>query len=119
MALVAHAQRWFPQCDRSEAVSRSRSKAGWDDDPAIRLKNTTGLTLESGPVTIIEDNTYAGEALVDTLKPDENRYVSFAVDLGTRVNTEHGSTSQDIYRVRFVRGTKWTDYRSSAPGSTT
>ncbi len=83
------------------------------DNPmdAIRLKNTTGLTLEGGPVMVIEDNTYSGEALMETLKPDEQRYISFAVDLGTRVNTKLGSRSQKVYRVRIVRGTMITEYK--------
>src|SRR6266498_742502 len=35
---------------------------------ALYLNNTTGLTLESGPLTIIENDTYAGEALTDRIK---------------------------------------------------
>lgn len=78
---------------------------------AVRLKNTTGLTLESGPVTAFEDNTYAGEALMDTLKPEEERYVSFAVDLGTRVNAKHDSTSENVYQVQIAHGTMTTYYK--------
>ena len=78
---------------------------------AVRLKNTSDLTLEGGAVTVIEDDTYAGEALMDTLKADEERYISFAVDLGTRVNTKIGSGAQTVYRVRIVRGTMFMDYK--------
>ena len=87
---------------------RTRSDNPMD---AVKLKNTTGLTLEGGPITVIEDNTYVGEALIDTLKPDEERYVSFAVDLGTRVNTKHGSTKQDVYRVRIAHGSMITYHK--------
>lgn len=71
---------------------------------AIRIKNTTDLTLEGGPITVIEDNTYVGEALISTLKPDEERYVSFAVDLGTRMDAQHGKSTEQIYRVTIANG---------------
>jgi hypothetical protein len=71
---------------------------------AIRIKNTTDLTLEGGPVTVIEGNTYAGEALINTLKPGEERYVSYAVDLGSRVNAQKDKSAQQIYRVTIANG---------------
>jgi hypothetical protein len=71
---------------------------------AIRIRNTTALTLEAGPVTVIEENTYAGEALISTLKPEEERYVSYAVDLGTRVNSQRGKGAEQIYRVTIANG---------------
>ena len=39
----------------------------------LDFKNTTGLTLEGGPVTFFEGDVYAGEAMMDTLGPDEER----------------------------------------------
>jgi len=76
------------------------------DNPmeSIRIRNTTGLTLEGGPVTVIEENTYVGEALVSTLKPDEERYVSYAVDLGTRADTQRGKSTDQIYKVTIANG---------------
>jgi len=71
---------------------------------AIRIKNTTGLTLEGGPVTVIEENTYVGEALVGTIKPDEERYVSYAVDLGTRADAQAGKSTDQIFRVTIANG---------------
>jgi hypothetical protein len=46
------------------------------------LTNTTGLTLEGGPVTVTEGDTYVGEAMLDTMKPDDKRFVPYAVELG-------------------------------------
>ena len=71
---------------------------------AIRIKNTTDLTLEGGPVTVIEENTYVGEALISTIKPDEERYVSYAVDLGTRVDAQRGKSAEQIYKVTIANG---------------
>lgn len=72
---------------------------------AVRLRNTTKLTLEGGPVTVIEGGNYAGEALIGMIKPDEERYIPYAVDLGLHVNTEHGSRSEPVDRVIIRHGT--------------
>ena len=50
----------------------------------VKLKNITGLTLEGGTLTVICGGTYAGEAIMQSLKPDEERYITYAVDLGLR-----------------------------------
>jgi len=71
---------------------------------AVRLKNSTGLTLEGGPLTVLQGGSYAGEALVKTLKPDEQRYITYAVDLGLHVNTKTGSKSEQVDRVVINRG---------------
>ncbi len=71
---------------------------------AVRLKNTTGLTLEGGPLTVFQGGSYAGDALVKTFKPDEKRYITYAVDLGLRVNTKMGTKSEQVDRVIINRG---------------
>ena len=70
----------------------------------IKLKNTTGLTLEEGPLTVLKGGTYAGEAFVKSLKPNEQRYITYAVDLGLHVNTQNGSTTEPVDRVVINRG---------------
>lgn len=72
---------------------------------AVRLKNTTGLTLEGGPLTVMQGDSYVGEALIQTVKPDELRYITYAVDLGMHVNTKLGSKSERVDRVIINRGT--------------
>jgi len=72
---------------------------------AVRLKNTTGLTLEGGPLTVMQGDSYVGEALIQTVKPDEQRYITYAVDLGMHVNTKLGSKSERVDRVIINRGT--------------
>ncbi|MCJ7808688.1 MAG: hypothetical protein MUP26_00355, partial [Desulfobulbaceae bacterium] len=76
------------------------------DNPlaAVRLKNSTGLTLEGGPLTVFQGGSYAGDALVNTFKPDEQRYITYAVDLGLRVNTKMGTKSEQVDRVIINRG---------------
>ncbi|HWP49660.1 MAG TPA: hypothetical protein VNM22_21050 [Candidatus Limnocylindrales bacterium] len=71
---------------------------------ALRITNTTGLTLEGGPVTVIDENTYAGEALLGTLKPNEKSFISYAVDLGSLVNTAHESKRDRVFLVKIING---------------
>ena len=52
---------------------------------AMWLTNTTGLTLDGGSVTIIDGAVFAGEGLLEALKPSERRLVSYASDLGVLV----------------------------------
>lgn len=71
---------------------------------AVRLKNSTGLTLEGGPLTVIQGGIYAGDALTNTLKPDEERYITYAIDLGLQVHTNTGSKTEEVNRVVINRG---------------
>jgi hypothetical protein len=75
------------------------------------LKNTSPLTLEDGSLTVIDGDAYAGEALLERLKPGEERLISFAVDLGTLVNvTEEDEYREPVFLVRAVNGVIETHY---------
>jgi hypothetical protein len=52
---------------------------------ALRFYNKTGLTLERGPVTIVEDGDYKGEAVVAFTKENNQVYLPYAVELGIKV----------------------------------
>jgi len=78
----------------------------------VRLKNTSGLTLESGPVTIVEDGAYAGEALLDVLKPGDTRFLPYALDQDCHVIVRNEYEDQPIWRVRLFGQTVYRDYRS-------
>jgi hypothetical protein len=71
---------------------------------ALYLNNNTGLTLESGPLTIIENNTYAGEALTGRIKPGEKRFITYAVDLGCRVSVKEDEEDQKAFRAEIING---------------
>ncbi|WP_165226631.1 hypothetical protein [Aquisphaera insulae] len=71
----------------------------------VELENTTGLTLEGGPLTVLEGGSYVGEAMLDTLKPDETRLVPFAVELGVKVLDNVDSHDEQTARVVIRRGT--------------
>lgn len=64
----------------------------------VDFKNTTGLTLEGGPVTIYEGEIYAGEAMLDTLGPDEKRMLSYAVALEVEVKVERDNQTRSLFQ---------------------
>jgi hypothetical protein len=71
---------------------------------SVEITNSTGKTLDGGPITVYEANAYAGEALVETLKRDDKRLISYGVDLGTRISTALDSESQIVREIHVRRG---------------
>ncbi len=63
---------------------------------AAELTNNTGRTLDGGPITVYDTGTYAGEALVETIKNTDRRFISYGVDLGTRISTSIGSQTNNV-----------------------
>lgn len=61
---------------------------------ALRFTNSTGLTLERGPVTVYVADAYSGEAVVPFVKEGGEVYVAYAVELGIRVSVETATTSE-------------------------
>ena len=53
---------------------------------------------------MLEEETFAGEGLLDPVKPGEKRLLSYAADLGVRVDAKSESQSQPVTRVRINRG---------------
>src|SRR5206468_666481 len=54
----------------------------------LKLKNTTGLNLMQGPITVYEGSIYAGDSRIMDLQPNEERILTFAIDLGTEVESK-------------------------------
>ncbi|XXF77523.1 hypothetical protein P2318_31390 [Myxococcaceae bacterium GXIMD 01537] len=76
----------------------------------IELTNTTGLTLEGGPVTVSESDTYVGEAMLDTMKPGDKRFVPFAVELGCLVSVEDSAEDGPVFRASVAHGVLMVEY---------
>ncbi|HEV8038612.1 MAG TPA: DUF4139 domain-containing protein [Bryobacteraceae bacterium] len=72
---------------------------------AAELTNSTGKTLDGGPITVFDAQSYAGEALMTTLKTGDKRLISYAVDLGTRITTKFDSTGNLVREIHVNRGT--------------
>jgi hypothetical protein len=71
---------------------------------AAELTNSTGKTLDGGPITVFDASSYAGEALMTTLKTGDKRLISYAVDLGTRVTTLFDSSRNIVREIHVNRG---------------
>ena len=69
---------------------------------AAEITNSTGKTLDGGPITVFEGGTYGGEALMETVKTGDKRLLSYAVDLGTRITTQFDSKG-DIVREAHIK----------------
>ncbi|MGD0497687.1 MAG: DUF4139 domain-containing protein [Bryobacteraceae bacterium] len=71
---------------------------------AAELTNTSGKTLDGGPVTVYDGGAYGGEALMETLKAGDKRLISYAVDLGTLITEAFGSKQAIVQEVHANRG---------------
>ncbi len=77
----------------------------------LELKNTTGLNLMQGPVTVFDSDIYAGDAKLPDLKPDEKRLVAYALDLSTEVLVKQQPQPDEIVSLRIAKGTLWHRHR--------
>jgi hypothetical protein len=71
---------------------------------AAELNNSTSKTLDGGPITVFDAASYAGEALMTTLKPADKRLISYSVDLGTRITTQFDSSRELVREIHVNRG---------------
>jgi hypothetical protein len=77
----------------------------------LKFKNTSGLHLMQGPITVFEGSNYAGDARILDLQPNEERLLSYAVDLGTEVNPVPSSDNGRITEVKAVKGIIYTTHK--------
>ncbi|HUI58000.1 MAG TPA: hypothetical protein VLY04_23655, partial [Bryobacteraceae bacterium] len=71
---------------------------------AAELTNSTGKTLDGGPITVYDGGAYGGEALMETLKAGDKRLISYAVDLGTRITDAFNSKAAVVREIHASRG---------------
>jgi hypothetical protein len=70
----------------------------------VWLSNTSGETLDGGNFSVIEDEIFAGQGLLDPIKPDERRMLSYATDLGMLVRVGGTTSPQRNMRVAITHG---------------
>lgn len=82
---------------------------------AVWLTNDTGATLDGGAIALMEGNAFAGEGLLEPIKPRERRLISFAIDLAGRVTSDGSGGPRRISRVRIANGvmTQYVEERST------
>ena len=71
---------------------------------AVRLKNPTDSTLETGPVTVYGDGRYIGEGLTEPIPPKAAVVVPFALDRQVVVDRDASTENQVSRLVTLQRG---------------
>jgi hypothetical protein len=89
----------------AEKVSVFNEQAGIPrPQRALWITNSSGLTLDGGSFSVLEEETFAGEGVFDPIRPAEKRLVSYAIDLALNAGTKFGTDAQRVTRVRVNRG---------------
>ena len=70
----------------------------------LRFKNTTGMHLMQGPITVFEGSSYAGDARVLDITPKDERLISYAIDLGTEVEPVAKAVPERLTKVKLNKG---------------
>jgi hypothetical protein len=70
----------------------------------LRLENTTPYTLLSGPITIFDSLSYAGDALIEDLGPGAQRFITYAVDMQTEIAPASEPNTEKIVSMTAVNG---------------
>jgi hypothetical protein len=81
----------------------------WNEDEkdvrrALWLKNTSGLTVDSGSFNVLEQDTFAGEGILETLHPDERRLISYAADPALHIKLEQEGGQRPVSHLRIAKG---------------
>lgn len=69
-----------------------------------RVKNTTGKHLLQGPITVLSNGSYAGDAKIEDLPPGQERLISYGVDLEVAVDATKNTTESSILTGKIVKG---------------
>lgn len=71
---------------------------------ALWINNSSDLTLDGGSFNVLETDAFAGEGLMDPIKPGEKRLLSYAADLGLLVDEKQKSEKQKITKIVIAHG---------------
>lgn len=72
---------------------------------AVLMKNTTELSLESGPITFFEGATCAGEGMLSRLiKPGDDEMLSYSVEVPCTIDSTSGGRQETVHRYTLARG---------------
>jgi hypothetical protein len=71
---------------------------------ALWVTNNGDLTLDRGSFNILEGDAFAGEGLMDPIKPGEKRLLSYAADLGLVVDAKEKDENQRVTKIVISHG---------------
>ncbi len=69
-----------------------------------RLKNTTKNHLLQGPITVLDANSYAGDARIDNVPPGQERLLSYGIDLQMTVDATQHKQDGSLLSGKIVKG---------------
>src|SRR5262249_46278561 len=67
-------------------------------------KNTTGKLLLQGPVTVLDQNSYAGDARIDNVPQGQQRLLSYGIDLQMLVDGTKSTFNDAVMTARILKG---------------
>jgi hypothetical protein len=71
---------------------------------ALWITNTSGLTLDSGSFSIVENGKFGGEGLLDPIHDKEKRLLSYAADQAVHVSTEKQLNNSRVTHITAAKG---------------
>ena len=90
----------------AEKVSVWNETSGYSrPQRTLWLDNTSGLTLDGGSFSVLEEETFAGEGIFEAIRPGEKRLVSYATDLAVTVGSRRNTEQQRVSRCIIAKGT--------------
>jgi hypothetical protein len=84
----------------------ANENGGVDGTPlrALWVTNSSGLTLDGGTFNILEQDSFAGEGIMEVLHAGERRLLSYAADTAVHVTAEDEAESRAATRVTILHG---------------
>src|SRR5262249_3754318 len=67
----------------------------------VRLSNDSPYILPAGPIAVFEASGFAGEALVDRLRPEERAFLEYGVDLDAALTVAKKDVESRAVHVSF------------------
>src|SRR3954468_14806008 len=74
----------------------------------LKIKNATGINLMQGPITVFDAGVYAGDARIMDLQPNDERLLTYAVDLATEVEAKSKNPPNKLTAVKVQKGILYT-----------
>ncbi len=91
--------------DRVSVFSGQKALSGGVVHPMLCavLENTTGMKLPAGPITVFEDESYAGDALIEFFPERDKRIIAYGEDLSV-TGVVNSTSAQETAGVTVAKG---------------
>lgn len=93
------------KAEKISVFSGSKAMAEGTVHPMLcaELTNSSGMKLPAGPITVFDDGTYAGDALIEFFPENDKRIIAFGEDLSVNGSVT-SNTNQETMSVALVKG---------------